>query len=286
MDNERALGEIFASISISTAVSLEKLMESGAYKAYSHIYINVSTLFRNYLGSFKVDKTNDYNKKELDDFKKGFLDEIISINSIIINTISTRMHPVFYVCNYRSFERIFIDAKVRKPTTNKQIMYENIHNNVVTDTVIKLNSLFDPKNDEDEPFIKEYDVAVKGNNTTSLILTHMPLDLLNNSSFRKLMLLESHTGAIKQKTEWISKINKNEEAINIPFNILSIQIFGDNNLKLHSLDKPTVTAFIEVSKKGKWYSGVTMAKVIFDIRNMKDKALSEKLLRMSMVQLK
>ena len=86
MDNERALGEIFASISISTAVSLEKLMESGAYKAYSHIYINVSTLFRNYLGSFKVDKTNDYNKKELDDLKLEYVNLKIS-NANLENTI-------------------------------------------------------------------------------------------------------------------------------------------------------------------------------------------------------
>jgi len=142
-----------------------------------------------------------------------------------VNLFLVSCKPVFYLPTAKSFRTVNARAKINKHDTTKQKNYETLERSTMLKALAKL----------DKNLVQVFDTAIKGNNSASLIITHLPLDLLSAGSFRKLVLLESHTGALKTKSEWITKLSKNENYRNIPFNILSVQVLGDRNNQFSSM---------------------------------------------------
>jgi hypothetical protein len=63
---------------------------------------------------------------------------------------------------------------------------------------------------------------------TVFITTHIAQDLLNAHTFRSLTLLESHTGALKNTSEFNTKLNISPEQRRIvPLNKFTLRVFGD-----------------------------------------------------------
>lgn len=267
----RALGEILT-ISIGTAIPLETLLKSQALiKGYDFIFLNLRTLHRNYHASFSTTPVIRNNT----DYLNGFLTELEIIEGIINSTISTgTLRAVFYIATAKSLPAIMPRAKIKQLTTTKQFEYDDLEK----DTIRKVQKKLGEK-------INVYDVLINGQNTAALIITHCPIDLLSAKRFRKLSLLESHTGAIKSKNEWILKLTKDENHRNIPFNALTLQIFGDN-IQLSTLGSAYKKHIVELSKKNQWTALTTMVKMLFDIRKLSDKYLVAILTQLSQVTLK
>lgn len=272
MTEIRTFGEILTNISIGTAIPFEGLINSTSIKDYNHIYINLLTLHRNFYGSF-IDKRIILNKFPYKFYKQEFIEEINTLTSIIDSTVNANLKIVYYITTHLNLDKSFKHNSLKVPTTKNQKEFNQLEINIVDDIIKTLN-----KN------ITIWDSSIKGNNTSSLIITHLPLDLLSYGSFRKLSLLESHTGKIKNKLEWITKLTKNNEAVNIPFNIISAQVFGDNN-KIHPLSRKIVKLFIELSKENNWNSTTTIPKQQFDIRKLNDKEQKNLLLDLSFSKL-
>lgn len=96
-----------------------------------------------------------------------------------------------------------------------------------------------------------------------VILTHVVMDLLECGSNVK--LLESHTGALKQSPEWSSKllIRKEDRGI-IPFNYVTLNIFGDKNFVQPQL--PSIKQKVyPIAEKSHWNSSTTLERVKFTL---------------------
>ena len=109
---------------------------------------------------------------------------------------------------------------------------------------------------------------------------------MSQSTFRKISLLESVTGNIKNKTEFITKLSKNEHYRNIPFNVLSIQIIGDKSTLLESQGQLYTGLLVNMVKDYNWTALTTLEKVKFDINKLKNKETVNKLMKMCLATLR
>lgn len=269
--HKREIGEIVAT-SIGTAIPLEKIITGDVpIKGFSQLYLNMHTLHRNFYSSF-----SPVDIPKFKDYVNLFLQEIVDINSVIRETISGNIQPVFYTTTAKSLSSIMPCAKIKTKFTDKQKVYNELEIATLLKVLAKL----------DEINVQIFDVLIKGYKTSSLIITHRPIDLLSYYGFRQLVLLESHTGVTKVKATWTSKLTKNEQYIDLPFNILTFQLLGDHSLMLEGYGKKIIDEFILIAKEKRWTSLTTMEKMRFDIRGIKNKHLAELLLKMSMTQLK
>lgn len=268
---DRTLGETLA-ISVATAQPLEMLLSTDIARQYNTLYINIKTLYRNFHGAYG----NEDNLPTLSKMTELFVAEIITIRSIVSDSIPGKVKPVFYLTTCKSLPLLMPHAKLKQPTTPKQIRYEDLEKKVISRALGKF----------EEEEIHMFDVLVKGSNTVALMLTHYPLDLISAHTFRKLILLESHTGAIKSKTEWITKLNKNEAYINLPFNVLSLQVLGDKSLQFESLGRKLSESLVELANKKHWSANTGLEKIKQDIRGMKDKEAANTLIQLANVVLR
>jgi hypothetical protein len=266
----RVLGEILA-ISVASSVPIEKLLTTDIVKEYDYIYLNIRTLYRNFHGSFNLNELPD-----IDVYVEEFIKEINTIRAIINESIPGNKQAVIYHMSCSSLKRIMPRAKLKIPTTAIQKNYETLEKITLIKAFKEIN----------KDSIQFFDTVIKGHNTKAMLLSHFPIDLLSYHSFRKLVLLESHTGVVKTRTEWITKITKNEDYRNIPFNVLSIQILGDRSVQLRPIGLSVSSALLSLAVDNKWNPTTSLEKIKFDIRKLKDRLLSEILLEMCTVSLR
>ena len=269
MNGDRALGEKL-SISIGTAIPLEILLEEKTSLNYNFLYMNLATLHRNFYDSYPSGQIPAFRT-----YLKLFIEEVQVIHSIVVDTIQGIILPILYIASGKSISIKMPHANRKHPTTTLQIAYDELERATLNGTLKKLGL----------DYIQVYDILIKGNNVTALMLTHHALDLMSKSSFRKLDLLESHTGLIKTKSQWITKLSKSELYRNLPFNIFTIQILGDRGKQFSPINTKILKVILELAKVNKWSAATTLEKVKYDIRKIPDTSLSTKLLEMAMVKL-
>jgi len=269
---ERQLGEVIG-VSIGSAIALEGILTGTVpVNDYSKIYINLKTLHRNYFGTFKA-----IDMPPLKAYKSEFFKELTKIQSIITETLPGNLQPVFYLCTHKTIINQMPYAKIKTKFTDKQNNFLELEK-LCLENIKLLNKL--------AILPQVFDTLINGYKTRSLILTHHPVDLLSAHTFRELILLESHTGTTKDKLHWFSKLSKKEDYQNIPFNPLTLQLFGDNNNLLESESHKMIKAFMAIATTNRWNRMTNIEKMKLDIRKINDKAFSQYLIAMSSINLK
>src|SRR5690606_22392271 len=107
-----------------------------------------------------------------------------------------------------------------------------------------------------------------------LILTHFPVDLLNRYRFKTLKLLESHTGAIKPFNVWNTKLKDGQGLDVIPFDRMTLQMFGDN-AHFSPMHKKVRMTIYNLVVKNKWTYATTKDYVFYCIQQNRDPALED-----------
>ena len=258
-------------LSIGTSLAFESLFEArqAPYDAdriipqkidvrhYNEIWINLATLFRNIVGA--LEDKNDYPKLSPWDLAHAVVFEIEMIISLMQNEGHGLCKPIFYYCEYNSlYKRHFPSAvRFREDRTDGQR-----HN---TYTLTKtMTSLFD--NIQGGEVYKLDSELIPKKPSNAIILSHMPYDLLSHGNFKRLELLESHTGKLKGRNLWYSKFySVGQEQLNtLPFIRQFLFLFGD-----HVMFQPTDIRFrkllLEISRNRRWTPLTTESKVRLDL---------------------
>ena len=178
---------------------------------YTDYIFNMSTILRNLLNSIPFKDLQRVDKK---DVLEVFLDEVeflthfFGMNSMNVN---------FYVHTYDFPKKTYPD-KLRLASSDQQKHLQGL-----TDFCLMGVS----KHDEVQHFTKD---VTYGNDCSALIVTHVPWDLLSYDRFRKLDLLESHTGVVKTRKDWNTKYFKipDKDMSFLPFMEYLLTTFGDN----------------------------------------------------------
>lgn len=264
-DNERTVGDVVY-ISRGTAMAIEKVVldEDGTYNKYDSLWVNVKTLARNYHGSFTVKDSIP----NVDGLCVGFKTEIDTIIDLFVDI---NMDLVLYVTedDVKEISSLFPDAKVKTKFGVKALIADDLMVAMVDSVILT--------NDD----IKKFGVRVKADGEKSLMLSHKPIDLLSHKRFGKLTLIESHTGKLKNKSEWISKLTSNDEYANLPFNSMTLQLFGDKGTMFKSLGVKYVKEVVAVATEKHWSALTTNDKIKQNLKlNLKDMGLADTLIKM------
>lgn len=258
-------------LSIATSLAFESLFEARQppydpqrqipqkidVKHYDELWINLATLYRNIIGSLP-DKMDYYAIKPADIYH-ALVFELEMILSLMSHEGHDLCKPMFYYCGYESlYKRKFPPAvRLREDKTDGQ----KYNTHMLTETM----KLFF-KNIESGPFFQFNSEILPKRPTTSLIITHVPHDLLSYNNFKRLDLLESHTGKLKGRNLWYTKFNAvgSEELNTLPFIRQLLYLFGD-----HIIFQPTDIRFrkliLEISRNRRWTPMTTEQKVKMDL---------------------
>lgn len=229
-------------------------------RQYQEVWFNIKTLIRNIIGSMSDSKI--LNPQEILDI----LSEEIEIIKDIFRVEGYGVaKPIFYTSDYIKTKPPYVHqaVKVRPTNTPMQILY---HKN----EELILNSFFKHIDKKDEQHLKFKDSIqtkpINGIKPKSLILTHLPYDLLSHGEFEKLDLLESHTGVLKPRAMWGSKLYKvpNGNMALLPFMRKTLMIFGDSNM-FKPMPIELRRQILEIAERRKWNGLTTKDKVMLDI---------------------
>ncbi len=265
---DRAVGSY--PLSIATSLAIEGAMgvhpdhPAGKYllSDFEELWVNLKTLFRNY-----------YNAQGRDNFAAVPLDEHVSFLNMEINNLESvvraesygKTAPVFYLPDYANVASRFPHALLRKDTTDIQTAY--------TESMIAVidQILLDRKEQ-----IKIYpDLITEASVKKALLFTHYPIDL-TTTSFVRSALLESHTGNIKTKEHWHTKLYNGKELSSIPFTQGTLSIFGDTEM-FRPMPIQYRKALIDLSKQYRWSFATTRDKILYGLNTLKDRYMAEQL---------
>lgn len=241
-------------LSIGTSLALEsvfpgrqpaydtarKIPQVVSLSQYDECWINLETLLRNIEGSVKRPRFMECTPQHVAEILNT---EIEIIESLFQVEGAGVCQPVFYVSSFKSL-RARRAGKVlfRESATTIQKEYD-----LKVDKVLKLLNKQTDK-------IRMLDSDLRSpQKTSALILSHYPYDLTSYEYFRKLDLLESHTGILKERPRWNSKyapVGK-ESLEHLPFLEHLLLIFGDRHL-IEPQSFKTRTRVLEISVKDKW----------------------------------
>lgn len=261
---DRAKGSL--PISIPTSLALEGLFGFGEYQdrpsqanKVDEIWVNLRTLFRNLNNSLEGEYKSLVSVESL---LEAFKSEIDIFNISVALQSGDRIKVRYYYSSYQSFKKEFPHAKWKELNTTKQTMEQDIENRVIQAFRKAIPELWY------EFELLDFNVKLKGDYKKVALLTHYSADLLWYKTFSKLYLLESHTGALKDRSMWYTKLTGGKQHQRIPFNKLTIQVFGDNNLVFSTMSIAIKRRLLEIAEKDSWTSTSTDERVRVSINKI------------------
>lgn len=217
---------------------------------YQECWINLTTLFRNLIGSVQKEVFLTVTEAELVD---TLLMEMEVIDSLFQNEGGGTCRPRYYWCSYKNLKsHVPKQIKFREDKTHAQIAYAQ-----KMERVLKLIS---KQTEAAQEFDSEIKTQQKG---AALMISHVPYDLLNHRHFSKLSLLESHSGKLKNKNQWFSKYYPVGDAdlSHMPFLRRLLMVFGDRVL-IQPSDFKLRKLLVEIAQKRQWTPMTSDAMVI------------------------
>lgn len=199
---------------------------------YSDYLVNVSTLLRNIVTSIPYQDIRKCSKLDV----YSVLMEEVDYMRTLFSMEDKHLH--FYTHTYAYPNQTYPD-KLRKATTEQQLFLFSL----IEYCVKRFNK-------EESPITFSKDVSLSPTSST-LILTHVPWDLLSHGRFRRLDLLESHTGVIKTRKSWNTKYFKlkDKDMSFLPFMEYLLTTFGCNTMFKPSAMQERINLYENLLKK-------------------------------------
>lgn len=260
--SERAVGQF--PLSISTSLALEgalgihpdRPVSSKTLKDFGGHMANVKTLFRNYYEAIGKDNIVGIRPNELID---AFREEIDMYRGIVSSQSGKSLETFLYCPDYKGLEFRFPKAIFRTDNTPNQILYTKTMKMTLGEII---------KNEKD--LIHLYPLKITDKQPAkTLMLTNFAYDLTSNVD-GQLYLLESHTGAIKDKSKWYTKYYNGKTLATIPFNEALLPIFGDSQL-FSPVGGAYRRAIVELSQKYNWSFATSKDKVMYGLDTLRDR---------------
>lgn len=265
---EREVGQY--PLSVATSLALEGAtgihpdhdpkVKKAPLLEYGELWINLRTLFRNFMGALPRDVQGGVVPRQLDE---GIRDEMDQIKRIVAEFTHNKCKVVFFVSNYAGMKEKYPHAKLRGATTDKQQEYMEIKNQTLE---LLLKSL-EQQGGED---IRVFKLKLfPQQQAKTLIFTHFAYDLLSWKAFSSLDLLESNTGNVKKRPQWYTKYQNGRELSMIPFREDFIQVFGDSRT-FFQMPIKIRKQVIELATQYNWSAVTTDDKIRQNIGQLKD----------------
>lgn len=262
---QREMGAFPISIGTSLAIESalgqypEKPVSPAPISKYDQLWINVKTLFRNYLGAFAGNAGREQPYNVIVD---ELFAEMENIKSVIRDRFSN-VEVVYFVSDYQ-IPNLGKSVVLRTDKSPLKQAFTNLYKAVVNEMLYRIR-----KNELDLILVFKNKIKPKSH-VKAMILTHIPYDLLSHYDFAELVLLESHTGTVKPRSEWHTKFNGSQDLQVIPFNESMMRIFGDKEI-FEPAQRDLREAVYAMAVEDKWSVATTYDRIVHVIDRMKDR---------------
>lgn len=239
-------------ITIGTELALDTLFTRGApnkakhaVHIYNGIYINLHTLTRNVISQFNAKALE---KIHADEIMRVVLKDITLINKLTEDKITV----TYYGTSLTGFASSVFLPFLREPKTVKQKKLAYTISTVVTALVKKYRY----------PRVNGMLHTTHGEN---LVLTNFLMDLLSNPANE---LLESHTGKVKGKKLWYTKLHKipHADMSTLPPLNRMLLFTGTSDIFSPSAHMRFREKLIDIATRKGWNSATSNDRVLFDLR--------------------
>lgn len=270
-----------ANISVGTSLALETIVPHWpvfdparaappkvSLHAYTRVYFNMLTLLRNIHNAIPREVRDSVNSQSLGE---TLAEEAWEVVSAVQNSSAGACKGFIYYPSYFGISLKYPMGKLRVPTTPKQKAIHALFDDAasVAAKILETNH---------KEHFKRFKVDLEpGSFGSTLLMTHYSIDLLSEHRFGKCELLESHTGVVKKKNMWYTKLFGGKNYPNMPFNSLTLQVLGDDH-QFHPWESKVKNALVEMSKQHRWSWATTKSKMALDIRGHKDALFAGRLI--------
>lgn len=260
-------------VSIGTSIPLEVLFgiselipatNPPPYVKYKHILINVRTLIRNIYGAVAKELKAEYPAQS---YLDRLLAELSNLPAVVENQSAGQTGVIFYLSNHRDIAKHYPKAILK---VVKESAYGRRHQEAIEQyCVAQITSMAIAGSVP----VSLVDIKLPRVGEASVIITHQPIDLLSYVNSRDIDLIESHTGVIKDRYKWYTKLNgKGLETI--PFSNWSIQFFGDGK---HFAGYPPKhrKMVVDFSIANRWNQSTTLDLIRMQLARFPDKDIAK-----------
>lgn len=249
-------------LSVGTSLAFETLKAGGVKP--TNLFVNAHTLMRNIWASLPAAESPRVSKMG---YAQVLGEEMLAIVNVLKdfspNTVTT-----FYCPTYKDFNTFLPGARCRTANTDKQKLYAALSSEVLEFLTGKRELLK-----------TRYGIELTSGThgplkvpLRTMIFTHRPVDLLSCPS--DAVLLESMTGAQKQRPEWHTKLYNGKEYVRLPFCKLTLTVFGDN--ADFSPHPGKIKQFVlNLAEESKWDPNTTTDRIRFCLGRAKDHSTAE-----------
>ena len=226
----------------------------------NELWINVRTLIRNIFQSIP---SKERERFQYGDYLETFHEELKTIVDIAHRETSGLVWVKFYYPTHRSIKSRYPNIQLKGVTSKSSIALSKIEQWVMDGTFIE------------PPFpIEQINLDIVANDNV-LIMTHLPIDLLNVMNHSKLGLVESHTGLVKSSYQWYTKLKGCSKEPRIPFNHITMQIFGDSGEEIQPANIRVRQELLNLAETEKWTQNTTTSAMITSVARKGSTELKE-----------
>lgn len=234
-------------MSVGTSLAFEGQGAADIVQADTVLF-NLHTLIRN--------AHQSYEKTDKEAFDANTIAENVSSDLRLIGDWIDKsrnrkpIQMVVYCPDYDELSRDFPKAKLWEAKSDKQKAYVKLDEAVVKKLKDQYGKLINPQ----RRGMPEY-------TGRGIVLTHHVVDLTFVKGVGRLFLLESHTGLIKPFTLWYTKLTGGSELHYMPFNRLTIQVFGDRSTNFQTSSLGIRELVKKLAQDHKWTSATTLSRI-------------------------
>jgi len=260
-------------LSIGTSLAIEALADrqdpdtGKTIPAPEHpdvLWVNLRTLIRNIHGAIENRDVRGLLAPE--DFIDVAYQECSFLVSHLKEITREKTTVVFYYSDPYDIEKIFPHANI-KQRTPKGAVTAAAQYAAIEDLA---SELLHERLSVEGLDSRKFGTLIKGDSKTAFIITHCPIDLLAEKDFLSFTLLESHTGRLKLRPDWNTKLSKLDGIERLPFNELTLQVFGDSSTFLSPMPQTFKKTLLQIAEKYNWTPLTTREKISYGLSTIDD----------------
>lgn len=256
-------------LSIGTSLAFETLFginenikptDPLPYTRYGVIFINIRTIIRNLHGAVVKELRTEWS---LEHYYREVIKELAVIPNILADQSHDKLVAVYYIAKHQKLEKEFPNANFKK---RKQATSYDMIEATIIDRIIGL-----ARTGKVEVMVVDFHIPLP--DEKCLMMTHMPVDLIPYAQSNRVDLIETHTGVIKDKFKWYTKLS-GSGLERIPFTRKTIQIFGDGKT-FAGLPPKQRAMVVDFAEKNKWNQTTTDRVIVAQMARFPDKEVAK-----------
>lgn len=262
----RSLGAL--GMSIGTSLAIEQPEAAAQIRASDVIIFNLLTLIRNAHDAYESKEERLLLKPE--QLMEDVVNDLKMLSRWLEEVRKTKpLQLVVYYPSYFSMKFKFPLADLAKRETDNQKAFDKLSGKTA-----------DLIYDKYKKLIERTDVGMPSFKGKGIVLTHRVVDLAVHDHVARLTLMESYTGKLKPYTQWYTKLTGGKELYFLPFNKLTIQIFGDKSTDFASSSKAIKELVKKLATDSSWTPATTVSRCRLNINMLPDGIDKAALLKM------